>query len=162
MAQAKHAVPEGYHTVTPVLTLYDCNAAIDWYVRALGAVEISRSPGPDGKLMHAEFRIGNSNIMAHDTIMDGKGPKGSGGSPAALWLFVDDCDALFNRAVAAGAAVVRPVMDQFWGDRSGTLKDPHGYAWTISTRKEDLSRQELEARAAEFFKMMAQGGPPKQ
>ena len=159
MAPAKRPVPEGYHTVTPVLTFDDCNAALDWYGKALGAVEISRSLGPDGKIMHAEFRIGDSNLMAHDAMMGGKGPGGFGGSPVALWAFVENCDALFNRAVAAGATVIRPLEDQFWGDRCGTLKDPHGYAWTIATRQEDLSRREIDERAAAFFKQFAQAGP---
>lgn len=158
MAPAKRPVPEGYHTVTPVLTFEDCKAALEWCIKALGAVEISRSLGPDGKIMHSEFRVGDSRIMAHDAMMGGKGPKGFGGSPAALWIFVEDCDALFKRAVSAGGTVVRPVEDQFWGDRCGTLKDPHGYAWTIATRKEDLSKQELDVRAAAFFKQFAQSG----
>jgi PhnB protein len=159
MAPAKRPVPEGYHTVTPMLTHNDCKAALDWYVKALGAVELGRSLDPQGKIMHAEFRVGNSMLMAHDALMGGKGPGDFGGSPAALWVFVEDSDAFFNRAVAAGATVIRPVEDQFWGDRCGTFKDPHGYAWTISTRKEDLSRQEMDERAAAFFKQFAQGGP---
>ena len=158
MAPTKRPVPEGYHTVTPVLTFDDCKAALDWYVKALGASEISRSLGPDGKIMHSEFRLGGSLLMAHDAMMGGKGPKEFGGSPAALWVFVEDCDSLFNRAVAAGATVLRPMEDQFWGDRCGTLKDPHGYAWTIATRKEDLSKQEKDERAAAFFKQFAQSG----
>ena len=157
MATSKRPVPEGYHAVTPVLTFDDCKAALDWYVKALGATEISRSLGPDGKIMHSEFRIGDSNLMAHDAMMGGKGPKEFGGSPAALWLFVDDCDAVFNRAISGGATVVRPVEDAFWGDRCGTLKDPHGYAWTVSTRKEDLSREEITQRAEVFFKQFAHG-----
>ena len=155
MAPAKRYIPEGYHTLMPVLTFDDCKAALDWYARALGAEETGRSLAPDGKIIHADFRIGNSHVMAHDAMMGGKGPLEFGGSPAALWIYVENCDALFQRAVAAGAAVVRAVEDQFWGDRCGTLKDPHGYAWTIATRKEDLSREEIDARAAVFFKQFA-------
>lgn len=158
MAPAKKPIPEGYHTVTAVLTYDDCKAALEWYAKALGATDISSSPGPDGKIMHAELRIGDSHIMAHDAVMGGKGPKEFGGSPVALWVYVDNCDALFNRAVTAGATVVRAVEDQFWGDRVGTFKDPHGYAWTIATRKEDLSRKEIDERAAAFFSKMAQSG----
>ncbi len=158
MARARRPVPEGYHTVTPLLTYDDCTAALDWYARGLGAVDIHKFPGPDGKIMHAEFRIGDSRLMAMDAMMEGKGPKALGGSPVALWVFVDDCDALFKRAVSAGATAIRPVEDQFWGDRCGTFKDPHGYAWTIATRKEDLTREETEARAAEFFKNLAGRG----
>jgi PhnB protein len=156
MAKAKKAVPEGYHTVTPQLTLDDAARAIDWYKRALGAEELSRSTGPDGKIMHAELRIGDSRIMLNDAVMGGKGPKATGGSPASLWLYVDDADALFNRAVNAGGQVKMPIGDQFWGDRCGTFVDPHGYSWSIATRKEDLTRDEMDRRAAEFFKQFAQ------
>lgn len=158
MAAAKRPVPEGYHTVMPVLTFEECGKALDWYVKALGAVELSRHFGPDGKIIHAEIRIGNSNIMAHDTMMGGKGPAGFGGSPAALWIYTEDADALFSRAVTAGAAMIRPMEDQFWGDRCGTLKDPHGFAWTIATRKEDLTEKEMQERGEAFFKQFAQSG----
>jgi PhnB protein len=159
MAPAKRPIPEGFPTVTPVLTHNDCAAALDWYVKALGAVEVSRSLSPEGKIMHSEFRVGNSPLLAHDALMGGKGPADFGGSPAALWVYVEDCDSLFGRAVSAGAAVIGPVVDQFWGDRCGTFKDPHGYAWTICTRVEDLTAQEIDARAAEFFRQMTAGGP---
>src|SRR6267378_1063262 len=122
MAKAKHAVPEGYHTVTPQLTLDNAAQAIEWYKKALGMEEGSRAIGPDGKVMHAELRIGDS--------------------PASLWIYVDDCDALFNRAIAEGVKVASGPMgqmqDQFWGDRTGTFTDPFGYSWTIATHKEDL------------------------
>src|SRR5262249_25531949 len=98
MAPAKHPIPQGYYTVTPQLTFDNAAQAIDWYKNALGAKEISRAPGPDGKIMHADIQIGNSHIMLNDPIGN-KGPKALGGSPAALWLYVEDCDALFNRAV---------------------------------------------------------------
>src|SRR6266542_5654738 len=134
MAKAKNAVPEGYHTVTPQLTLDNAAQAIDWYKKALGAEEMGRAVGPDGAIMHAELKIGDSRIMLNDPIMGGKGPKAIGGSPASLWIYVEDCDALFNRAVAAGAQVLGGPMgqlqDQFWGDRSGTVIDPEGYKWT--------------------------------
>jgi PhnB protein len=156
MAKAKKAVPEGHHTVTPQLTLDNAAATIDWYKKALGAEEVSRVAGPDGKIMHAEIRIGDSLIMLNDAMGGGKGPKALGGSPASLWLYVEDCDALFNRAVAAGAQV-RPgpmgqLTDQFWGDRSGTFTDPEGYQWTIATRKEDLGPQEMKERMDAFMK----------
>jgi len=105
MAKAKKAVPEGYHTVTPSLTLDNAVQAIDWYKKALGAQELSRAAGPDGKIMHAEILIGDSRIMVNDPMMGTKGPKGLGGSPASLWIYVDDCDALFNRATSAGGKV---------------------------------------------------------
>jgi PhnB protein len=159
MAKAKNAIPEGYHTVTPQLTLDNARQAIDWYKKALGAEEVARATGPDGKILHAELRIGDSRIMLNDEVGGGKGPKAIGGSPASLWIYVEDCDALFNRAVAAGAQVVGGPMgrmaDQFWGDRCGTFTDPQGYRWTIATRKEDLSREEMEQRQAEWMKQFA-------
>jgi PhnB protein len=156
MAKAKKSVPEGFHTVTPQLTIDNAAQAIDWYKKALGAEELSRAPGPDGKLMHAEIKIGDSKIMLNDAVMGNKGPKMLGGSPASLWLYVDDCDALFNRAVGAGAQIHMPIGDQFWGDRCGNVIDPHGYSWTIATHKEDLTREEIEKRQEEFFKQFAQ------
>lgn len=159
MAKAKRPVPEGYHTVTPALVLDNAAQAIEWYKKALGAEELSRSLGPDGKIMHAEIRIGDSRIMLNDPVMGSKGPKAIGGSPASLWLFVEDCDALFNRAVGAGAQVKMPLDNQFWGDRCGTVADPHGFSWSIATRKEDLTRQEMDQRAAEFFKNFAAQQP---
>ena len=158
--KAKSAVPEGFHSVTPQLTLDNAAQAIDWYKKALGADEVSRAVGPDGKIMHADLRIGNSHIMLNDAMGGGKGPKAYGGSPASLWIYVEDCDALFNRAVAAGAkgadGPMGKMADQFWGDRCGTLNDPHGYSWTIATHKEDLTRQEMEQRMAAWMKSFAQ------
>ncbi len=156
MAKATRTVPEGFHTVTAQLALDHAAQAIEWYKKALGAEEVNRSTGPDGKIMHAELRIGDSRIMVNDALMGQKGPKALGGSPASLWLYVDECDALFNRAVAAGAEVKMPMGDQFWGDRCGAVVDPHGYQWSIATHKEDLTHEEIEARAAEFFKQFAQ------
>jgi PhnB protein len=159
MSKAKKAVPDGFHTVTPQLTLDNAAQAIEWYKKAFGAEEVARAVGPDGKIMHAEVRIGDSRIMLNDPMMGGKGPKAIGGSPAALWLYVEDCDALFNRAVAAGGHVFSGPMgqlqDQFWGDRTGTVVDPHGYTWTIATHKEDLTPQELQQRQAEWMKKFA-------
>ncbi len=162
MAKAKSAIPEGHHTVCAQLTLDNAAPAIDWYKKALGAEEVGRALGPDGKVMHAELRIGDSRIMLNDAMGGGKGPKAFGGSPVSLWLYVDDCDALFNRALAAGGQVARGAMgqmqDQFWGDRSGTLTDPHGYTWTIATHKEDLTPEEMKQRSDAFFKQFAGQG----
>jgi uncharacterized glyoxalase superfamily protein PhnB len=159
MAKAKKAVPDGYHTVTPQLTLDNAAPAIDWYKKALGAEELSRNVGADGKIMHAELRIGDSRIMVHDAMMGGKGPKAIGGSPSSLWVYVEDADALFSRAVAAGAQITPGPMgamaDQFWGDRCGMFTDPHGYVWTIATHKEDLTPQEIQQRQAEWMKKFA-------
>jgi PhnB protein len=159
MAKAKQAVPEGYHTVTPQLTLDNAAAAIDWYKKGLGAEELSRHVGPDGKIMHAEIRIGDSRIMVNDAMMGAKNPKALGGSPASLWIYVPDSDTLFNRAIAAGATVVPGPMgamqDQFWGDRCGALTDPQGYMWTIATHKEDLTPEEMQQRQEAWMKEMA-------
>jgi PhnB protein len=156
MAQAAKAVPDGYHTITPALTLDNAAETIEWYKRALGAEELSRSASPDGKIMHAELRIGNSRFMVNDVMRGMRGPKEFGGSPASLWVYVDDADALFNRAIDAGAQVQMPVDNQFWGDRAGAVADPCGYTWWIATRKEDLTLAEIQERAAAFFKQMAQ------
>jgi PhnB protein len=159
MAKAKSAVPAGFHTVTPQLTLDNAVQAIEWYKKALGAEEVARAAGPDGKIMHAEIRIGDSRIMLNDVMGGGKGPKAIGGSPASLWVYVEDCDTLFNRAVAAGGQVdggpMGKMQDQFWGDRTGTLTDPEGYRWTIATHKEDLTPEEMQQRQAEFMKQFA-------
>jgi len=160
MAKAKSPVPDGFHTVTPQLIFDNAAQAIDWYKKSLGAEEKSRAVSPDGKIMHAELQIGNSRIMLNDAMGGGKSAKAFGGTPIALWLYVQDCDALFNRAVAAGARVAPGPMgqlaDQFWGDRSGTFTDPYGYQWTVATRKEDVSREDMDRRAQEFFKRAAQ------
>src|SRR5262245_39922181 len=103
MAKAKSPIPEGHHTVTPQLTLDHAAKTIDWYKTAFGAHEVSRAVGPDGKILHAQLRIGDSPIMVNDAMGGAKGPRATGGSPASLWIYVEDCDALFNRAVAAGA-----------------------------------------------------------
>jgi len=156
MAKAKSAIPQGLHTITPHLILDNAAEAIDWYKKALGAEERSRAHGPDGKIIHAELRIGNSVIYVNDAMMGAKGPKALGGSPVSLWVYVEDCDALFNRAVAAGATVtpggMGEMQDQFWGDRSGSIVDPAGYIWTIATRKEDLTPEEMFQRQEAFMK----------
>jgi PhnB protein len=155
MAKASNKIPKGHHTVTPSLTLEHCAQAIEWYKKALGAVETSRAAGPDGKILHAELRIGDSPIMVHDPMMDMKDPKGLGGSPASFWLYVEDCDALFDRALGAGGKVhgkMGAMADQFWGDRSGTLVDPYGYTWSIATHKEDLTPQEMQKRQDVWMK----------
>jgi PhnB protein len=159
MATAKNPIPQGFHTVTPHLIFDDAATAIEWYKGALGAEEKSRALGPDGKVMHAELQIGSSRIMLNDAMGGGKSPKAFGGSPVGFWIYVPDCDALFSRAVSAGGQVAPGPMgqlaDQFWGDRTGTFTDPFGYQWTIATRKEDLSPEELDHRAQEFFKQFA-------
>ena len=155
MSKAAKPIPDGYHSITPQLTLDNAAKTIDWYKKALGAEEISRSADPDGKIMHAELKIGDSRFMVNDTMPGAKGPKALGGSPSAMWLYVENSDSVFNRAVSEGATVQVPVDNQFWGDRGGAIADPEGYTWWIATRKEDFTREELNQRAAEFFKQMA-------
>lgn len=152
MTKAKKAVPKGYHTVTPVLTFDNTRKAIDWYKRALGATELAQTLHPNGKVLHAEIQIGESRVMLQDAIADAKTPTMLGGSPARMWVYVRDCDALFRQALAAGATETMPMSNQFWGDRSGMLDDPFGYSWWISSHKEDLTTEEMELRRADFFK----------
>lgn len=160
MAKAKSPIPQGFHTVTPHLILNDAAQAIEWYKKALGAEEKGRAAGPDGKIIHAELQIGSSRIMLNDEMGGGRSAKSIGASPISFWVYVADCDALYNRAVQAGAQVgqgpMGQMMDQFWGDRSGTVTDPFGFQWTIATRKEDLSPEEMKRRSDEFFKQFAQ------
>jgi PhnB protein len=147
-------VPEGYHVVTPYLVVHDAAGAIEFYKKAFGASELMRFPGPGGKLMHAEIKIGDSPIMLADEMpeMDARGPQSYGGSPVGLAVYVPDVDAVVRKAEAAGAKVVRPVQDQFYGDRSGTLVDPYGHKWTIATHKEDVSSDEMQRRFADLMK----------
>ncbi len=159
MAKAKSAIPQGLHSVTPHLILDDAGATIEWYRRAFGAEELGRAVGPDGKIMHAEIRIGNSVVYVNDPMGGGKGPKALGGSPVGLWIYTEDADGLFRRALEAGATQAGGPMgqmqDQFWGDRCGTLIDPVGFHWTIATRKEDLTPAEMQQRQEEFMKQFA-------
>ncbi len=160
MAKAAKQIPAGYHTITPALTLDNAAQMIDWYKKALGAEEVSRSVGPDGKIMHAELKIGDSRFMVSDVMGGAKGPQAFGGSPASLWIYVEDSDSLFNRAVGAGGKVEMPIENQFWGDRAGSFADPAGYIWWIGTRKEDFTPAEMKKRTEEFFKQTAQTAQP--
>src|SRR5215831_3255117 len=143
-------VPDGYHTATPYLIISGASDAIEFYKKAFDATERMRFPTPDGKVGHAEIRIGDSPIMLADEY-PGQGylsPKSRGGSSVSIMLYVPDSDVVFNRAVAAGASVKQDVKDQFYGDRSGTLEDPFGHVWTISTHKEDVPVEEMQRRMA--------------
>lgn len=151
-------IPEGYHTVTPYLTVRNADRAIDFYKRAFGAKELMRMPGPGGKsLMHAEIQIGDSVIFLADEFPDigARSPESLGGASGYLFLYVQDVDAAFKRAVEAGATVRMPVADMFWGDRFGKLTDPFGHEWGVATRKEDLTPAQIKKRAQAFY----QGGP---
>jgi PhnB protein len=150
-------IPDGYHTATPYLIIDGAARAIDFYKKAFGATELFRMDGPDGRVGHAEIKIGNSPIMLGDECpeMGYRSPKALGGPGISLMLYVEDVDARFDQAVAAGASVVRPVKDQFYGDRAGTVADPFGHVWTIATHKEDLTMEEIRRRAAAFMKQSA-------
>jgi PhnB protein len=141
-------IPEGYHSVTPYLIVDGAADAIEYYKKAFGATELFRMPMPGGKIGHAELKIGDSPIMLADEHPDMgyKSPMSWGGSPVSLMLYVDDVDAVFKQAIAAGGKEQRAVQDQFYGDRSGTFADPFGHVWTVSTHKEDVSMEEMEQR----------------
>lgn len=144
----KH-IPDGYRTATPYLIMSDAARAIEFYKRAFGATELHRYDAPGGKIGHAEIKLGDSIIMLADEHpeMGYRSPRALGGTPVSLMLYIEDVDVQFKRAVDAGAKALRPVADQFYGDRSGTLEDPFGHVWTLSTHTEDLSEEEMMKRA---------------
>ncbi len=148
-------IPAGYHTATPYLIFESAAAAIEFYKSAFGAEELMRLDIPGGKVAHAEIKIGDSPIMLADEYPDlgYRCPLAIGGTPVSLHLYLDDVDARFDRAIAAGATVVKSVEDQFYGDRTGTLKDPFGHMWTIATHTEDVTPEEITRR---FAAMIAQ------
>jgi PhnB protein len=153
MPEKVKPIPEGYHSITPSLVIRGASKAIDWYTKALGAQELYRMPGPDGRIMHAEIKIGTSVVMMNDEMpeMGGKGPLTLGGTPVSLMVYCEDSDALFNRAVGAGATVRMPMEDAFWGDRWGMVVDPFGHIWAIATRKKSLSVEEMKRAMDEFM-----------
>lgn len=147
-------IPAGYGSVTPYLSVRGAAQAIEFYKKAFGAKEIMRMPGPEGKLGHAEIRIGDSRVMLSDEYeaMDFLGPHSRGGTTVHIHLYVRDVDATVARAAAAGAKVVRQVQDQFYGDRTGSIEDPFGHMWHVATHTEDLSMAELKRRAGQAAK----------
>src|SRR5438045_3682316 len=154
-------IPDGYHTATPNITVKGADKAIEFYKKAFGAEEMVRFPGPGGHgIMHAEIKIGNSIIMLHDEFpgMGASSPLTLGGITGTVFLYVEDVDAVHAQAVAAGATVRVPVMDMFWGDRTGRVVDPFGHEWAIATHKEDVSPEEIGRRAKEFFARMPAAG----
>ena len=150
MTDKVNPIPEGYHSVTPYLIVNDGAAALDFYKRAFGAVEVMRMEGPNGKIGHAEIRIGDSHIMLADEVteMGYRSPKTLGGSPISIMLYVEDVDTVVKQAVESGAKLVREVADQFYGDRTGGVEDPFGHQWYVGTHKEDLPLEEIKRRAA--------------
>jgi PhnB protein len=145
------AIPDGYYSLTPYVYVKGAAEAIEFYTKAFGAEETVRMPGPDGKIMHAEVKIGNSILMLADENPEqhALSPATRGGSTGSVMMYTDDVDAVFNKALAAGATATRPPMDMFWGDRMGHLVDPFGHQWAIATHKEDLTPEEMGKRMAE-------------
>jgi PhnB protein len=150
-------IPPGFRTVTPHLTIKECGKALDWYKQAFGAEEIMRMPGPDGSVMHAELKIGDSMLMfaEENPMCPTKSPKTAGCATVTIALYVADCDAAFGKATKAGGTAVMPPMDMPWGDRYGMLTDPFGVVWSIATHKEDLTPEEIGKRMEKF---MSEGG----
>lgn len=143
-------IPEGYHSVTPYLSVKGATDAIEFYKKAFGAVELFRMAGPDGKVAHAEIKIGDSPIMLADEFPDMQffSPTTLGGSPVGIMIYVDDVDKIYKQSLESGGQEIKPLQDQFYGDRSGTFKDPFGHIWTVATHKEDVSEDEMKRRAA--------------
>ena len=152
-------VPEGYNTVTATLTVKEAAKAIEFYKKAFDANELYRFPGPDGKsIMHAEIMIGNSIIMLADEMpgMGCRSPQSIGGTGSSIYLYVNDADSTFNKAISAGAKVLMPLMEGFWGDRFGSIEDPFGHVWGIATRKKDMTPEEIKQAGQEALKNMKQ------
>jgi PhnB protein len=160
MPEKVKPIPPGYHTVTPYLVVSDAAKAIEFYKQAFGATERGRMAGPQGKIAHAELQIGDSFVMLSDEMMGNKSPQTLGGSPVSLFLYVENVDSSFKRAVDAGAKADMPPADMFWGDRFGKLSDPFGHSWSLATHIEEVSPQEMEKRGkaatAEMQKAAAQ------
>jgi len=160
MAGQVKPIPEGFHSVTPYLTCNDAAKAIEFYKRAFDAKELVRMPMPNGKIGHAEIRIGDSVVMLADEMPGGeaRSPQSLGGTTAGIMLYVKDVDASYQKAVTAGAKATMPPQDQFWGDRYGKLTDPYGHTWALATHKEDVAPEEMKRRMqAQSQKISAQG-----
>jgi PhnB protein len=156
MPNSVRAIPEGYHSISPSLTWKNAAGAIDFYKAVFGATEIMRMPGPGGVIMHAELRIGDSVVFINDEIPGmAVAPSGATLNPMYLFLYTEDVDAVFNRAVAAGSKVTMPVTNQFWGDRYGKFNDPFGHSWGVATHVEDVAPEEMMRRQAEWTASMA-------
>ena len=158
MTASVKPVPEGFHTATPTLIVRNAADAIEFYKKVFGAEERMRMPGPDGKIMHAEMKIGDSIIFLSDEFpnMGGKSPQTLGGHTGGIYLYVPDVDDVFQRAIAAGGKLPMPVTDMFWGDRHGNFTDPFGHSWGVSTHTVDLTEEEMGKGAEAFYAQMAQ------
>lgn len=154
MTKAK-PIPEGYHTITPYIAIKDAAKAIEFYQKAFGAKEMEKCLSPDGKIMHAVIKIGNSMLMLSDEMPGSdcgiSSPETLKATTSMLFIYVEDADAFFNKAVEAGATVKMPLSDVFWGDRYGQLLDPYGHSWSVSTHKVDMTKEEIAEAAEKFF-----------
>ena len=152
MTTAVKPIPDGYHSATPYLCVKDAARAIEFYKQAFGATESLRLADAGGTVRHAEIKIAGASIMLADEFpdMNFRSPQSYGGSPVSLYVYVEDVDAFVDRAVAAGATLVRPVTDEFYGDRAGVVDDPFGHRWSFGTHREDVSPEELQRRFAAF------------
>ena len=156
MTNPVRAIPEGYHSISPALTCKNAANAIEFYKSVFGATEIMRMPGPGGMIMHAEIRIGDSVVFINDEIPGlAVAPSGATLNPVYLFLYTEDVDAVFNRAVEANCKVTMPVTNQFWGDRYGKFNDPFGHSWGVATHVEDVAPADMERRQAEWAASMA-------
>lgn len=153
MAKAVKPIPEGFRSITPHLVVRNADQAIAFYKRAFGAKELHRMPSPDGEILHAQIKIGDSILMLCDEFPEWNtlGPQSLGGSSVGIHIYVKDADALFKRAVTAGATIKMPLEDTFWGDRYGKITDPFGHEWSIATRKRKLTPKEIQKAAQAYF-----------
>src|SRR5271167_1560274 len=157
MTNEVKAVPDGFHTITPHLTVRDANRALEFYKQAFGAEVLHVAPAPGGKVMHAALKIGDSILMLNDEFPEYGGalaPPATGGLGVALHIYIENVDAAFERAVSAGATVKMPLMDQFWGDRYGTLMDPFGHKWSLAAHTRDMTQEEMQQEQEKAFSQM--------
>jgi len=156
-------IPDGYHTVTPYLSIHDAAKAIEFYKRAFDATELHRMAGSHGKITHAEIKIGDSVIMLADEMpgSECRSPQALGGTSTSIFLYVKDVDAVYSKAIAAGAKSTMPPADMFWGDRFGKIADPFGHSWSLATHKEDVAPDEMQRRAEAFMAKMAESQSTK-
>jgi PhnB protein len=158
MPAAKSPIPRGFHTATPSLTVRNAPEAIEFYKKALGAEELVRMQGPDGKIGHAELKIGDSIIFLSEEFpnMGSKSPQTVGATTGSIYLYVEDVDSAYQQAIDAGGKSTMPVTNMFWGDRYGQFMDPYGHVWGVSTHVEDVPEQEMGERQKAWFAQMAQ------
>ena len=157
MAGKVNAIPAGYHTITPYLIVKDGAGALEYYKQAFGATGVVRMDAPDGRIMHAEFKIGDSMVMLAEEMGPNRSPQSLGGTPVSIFLYVEDVDSVFDQAVKAGAKANMPPQDMFWGDRFGKLTDPFGHEWALATHIEDVAPEEMGQRAQAAMAQMSQG-----